>query len=88
MTKIIFLKNKAGEQFYAKTHKQAIDGLNEATADANGLMSAVDKQKLDSLAVNPELSYILTSPSGLLFKLIVDDEGLLSTEKVEEGGTV
>ncbi|EUJ59562.1 hypothetical protein [Listeria fleischmannii] len=45
MTKILFLKNKDSEQFYAKTHKQAIDGLNEATTTENGLMSAEDKKK-------------------------------------------
>ncbi|EIA19501.1 hypothetical protein [Listeria fleischmannii] len=85
MTKIIFLKNKDGEQYYAKTHKQAMDGLNEATSSANGLMSADDKKKLDQVPnrTNEEWEEVLIkSSSGQVFKLVVDDNGILSTEEV------
>lgn len=88
MTKIIFLKNKDGEQYYAKTHKQAIDGLNEATSTANGLMSALDKKKLDLIPnrTSEEWEEVrIQSPSGQVFKLVVDDNGILSTEEVQKG---
>ncbi|WP_185374939.1 hypothetical protein [Listeria aquatica] len=88
MTKIIFLKNKEGEQYFAKTHKQAIDGLNEATSTANGLMSALDKKKLDQVPSRTSEEWgevLIESPSGQVFRLVVDDNGILSTEEVQKG---
>ncbi|EUJ64859.1 hypothetical protein [Listeria fleischmannii] len=88
MTKIIFFKNKEGEQYFAKTHKQAIDGLNEATSTANGLMSALDKKKLDQVPSRTSEEWgevLIESPSGQVFRLVVDDNGILSTEEVQKG---
>lgn len=81
MTKILFLKDAKGEQYYAKTHREAIDNLHEATTQTSGLMSAEDKVKLDQL--NSDDIY-LNSPSGEKFKLQVDDLGQLIVTKVEE----
>lgn len=82
MTKILFVKDSKGENYYAKTHKKAIDGLSEATTEENGLLSSGDKKKLGQLS--PETIY-LYSPSGVRFKIQVDDLGNLTTTKEGEG---
>lgn len=82
MTKILFVKDSKGENYYAKTHKQAIDNLSEATVKENGLLSSDDKKKLNQLS--SEAIY-LYSPSGERFKIQVDDLGNLTTTKEGEG---
>lgn len=61
-----------GTEFYARTHKNAIDGLTNATTTEAGLMSPADKTKLDGLQnVNPQTNAVTyhnatTSSDGLM----------------------
>ncbi|WP_439849585.1 hypothetical protein [Staphylococcus pseudintermedius] len=54
---------------YARTHKDVVDGLVNATASADGLMSAADKRKLDGLnqqGGTQNLSVATSTTNGLM----------------------
>lgn len=61
-----------GTEFYARTHKNVVDGLKNASTTEAGLMSPADKTKLDGLQnVNPQTNAVTyhnatTSSDGLM----------------------
>lgn len=82
---VLLAQMRDGTAVYTKTHKQAIDGLEEATTDANGLMSAEDKLNIQKLMTQGVVIY---DADGKAYSLAVDAEGQLITTPVEEeGGT-
>ena len=60
-------------------NKEFLDGLSQEVLDAE-YIKAVDFN--DSKITIKNQGFILLSPNGTQFKLIVDDEGNLSTEKL------
>ncbi|QLQ50964.1 hypothetical protein H0E85_05060 [Lactiplantibacillus plantarum] len=85
------------ESYYPITGVDAVKGLGEklqsmtyrpATIDVDGLMSKEDKQKLDSVVLEPLSDIKLKSPDGSIFSVRVTDDGQLECEKeVANGGT-
>ncbi|EIW14316.1 hypothetical protein KCA1_1098 [Lactiplantibacillus pentosus KCA1] len=85
------------EPYYPITGFDAVKGLGEklqgmtyqpATIDADGLMSKEDKQKLDSVALEPLSDIKLKSPDGSIFIVRVADDGQLECKKeVADSGT-
>jgi hypothetical protein len=74
MTKRRYLAQE-GAKFYPVTHKDAVVGLDVASADEDGLMAKDDKAKLDKLQVEPIEGLKLKSPDGSIFVMSVSDEG-------------
>lgn len=66
---------KGGVRFYPRTHLKAVDGLDVATVDSDGLFSKSDKAKLDKLQVEPFDGLKFKSPDGSIFLLSVSNEG-------------
>lgn len=64
-----------GTKFYPVTHRDAVVGLDVASANEDGLMSQVDKTKLDKLQVEPLEKLKFKSPDGSIFVMSVSDEG-------------
>lgn len=74
MTERRFLAQE-GTKFYPVTHKDAVVGLDVASANEDGLMSKADKTKLDKLQVEPIEGLKFKSPDGSIFVLSVSDDG-------------
>lgn len=64
-----------GTKFYPVTHRDAVVGLDVASADKDGLMAKADKTKLDKLQVEPLEGLTFKSPNGSIFVLSVNDDG-------------
>ncbi|WP_032540517.1 hypothetical protein [Clostridioides difficile] len=64
-----------GTKFYPVTHRDAIVGLDVASADEDGLMAKTDKTKLDKLQVEPIEGLKFKSPDGSIFMLSVSNDG-------------
>ncbi|APP11249.1 hypothetical protein [Lactiplantibacillus plantarum] len=85
------------EPYYPITGVDAVKGLGEklqsityqpATVSADGLMSKEDKQKLDSVVLEPLSDIKLKSSDGSIFIVGVTDDGQLECKKeVNDGGT-
>lgn len=56
--------------------------------DSNGVLSADVQESTPSTPSTPSNELILTSPSGYRFKVIVNDEGVLSTEEIVTLGNI
>ncbi|WP_438341193.1 hypothetical protein ACSKF1_05885 [Lactiplantibacillus plantarum] len=74
------------EQYYPITSVDAVKGLQNmayqpATIDADGLMSKEDKQKLDSVVIEPLSDIKLKSPDGSIFIVSITDDGQLECKK-------
>jgi hypothetical protein len=80
-----------GESYYPATSADAVKGLDEvvdgkvvkydpATETADGLMSSVDKKKLNKLKEEPLSELEFKSPNGSIFVVSVDDDGKLSAK--------
>ncbi|MBC6137343.1 CCA-adding enzyme [Listeria innocua] len=97
-TEIRVLKNVDETVFYPKTHVTAVEGLNEVSTNASGLMTPNDKVKLNGIEANAEKNNvtasdisnwnkkqdaILVSENGSNFKIIVTNTGELKTTKLE-----
>ncbi|MBS0955863.1 hypothetical protein [Lactiplantibacillus plantarum] len=73
------------EQYYPITSVDAVKGLQNmayqpATIDADGLMSKEDKQKLDSVVIEPLSDIKLKSPNGTVFLVTIGDDGKIQTQ--------
>lgn len=64
-----------GTKFYPVTHRDAVVGLDVASANEDGLMAKGDKAKLDKLQVEPIEGIKFKSPNGSIFVLSVTDDG-------------
>lgn len=64
-----------GTRFYPVTHRDAVVGLDVASANVDGLMAKTDKAKLDKLQVEPLEKLKFKSPDGSIFVMSVSDEG-------------
>ncbi|MBC1527247.1 CCA-adding enzyme [Listeria seeligeri] len=88
------LKNPDGTIFYPQTHWEAIRGLVLVGQDIDGIMTALDKIKLDgiedgaeknnvtSLDIsnwNEKQDAVLVSANGTKFRILVTDNGELRT---------
>lgn len=80
------------EPYYPITGVDAVKGLGEklqsmtyqpATVSTDGLMSKEDKQKLDSVVIEPLSDIKLKSPDGSIFIVRVADDGQLECKKEE-----
>ncbi|MBC1420080.1 prophage endopeptidase tail family protein [Listeria fleischmannii] len=80
---VLLTKMRDGTAVYTKTHKQAIDGLNEASESKNGLMSAEDKANLQKLLTQEVTLY---DDAGRAYTLSIDETGQISATLVEEEG--
>lgn len=74
MTKKKYLQQE-GTKFYPVTHRDAVVGLDVASANVDGLMAKDDKAKLDKLQVEPLEKLKFKSPDGSIFVLSVSDDG-------------
>lgn len=74
MTKKKYLQQD-GATFYPVTHRNAVVGLDVASANEDGLMAKDDKAKLDKLQVEPIEGLKFKSPNGSIFVLSVNDDG-------------
>ncbi|EKC6414759.1 hypothetical protein OP521_001412 [Staphylococcus pseudintermedius] len=75
-----------GEEVYARTHKDVVDGLVNATASADGLMSAADKRKLDGLnqqGGTQNLSMATSTTNGLMSAADKQKLDRLNTDSVD-----
>ncbi|WP_240422353.1 CCA-adding enzyme [Listeria costaricensis] len=99
MTEIRILKDAEQVVFYPKTHLAAVEGLQVASSQADGLLQAADKVKLDGIQAGAERNNvtaeeknrwdakqeaILVSPNGQRFKLQVTDDGKLEAVPAAE----
>ncbi len=64
-----------GTKFYPVTHRDAVVGLDVASANEDGLMSQADKTKLDKLQVEPLEKIKFKSPDGSIFVMSVTNDG-------------
>ncbi|MDN4853719.1 hypothetical protein [Pediococcus pentosaceus] len=75
-----------GEDYYPKTSADAVAGLDNeiakqvvtyqpATETNDGLLTATDKKKLNSIQTEPLEALKFKSPDGSVFVLSVDNEG-------------
>ncbi|WP_076634614.1 hypothetical protein [Lactiplantibacillus plantarum] len=80
------------EPYYPKVAVDSVEGLDDkfhkevvtyqpATASVDGLMSKEDKQKLDSVVLEPLSDIKLKSPDGSIFIVSVTDNGQLECNK-------
>lgn len=75
-----------GEEVYARTHKDVVDGLVNATASSDGLMSAADKRKLDGLnqqGGTQNLSVATSTTNGLMSAADKQKLDRLNTDSVD-----
>ncbi|HHU6749376.1 TPA: hypothetical protein ACUI23_000046 [Staphylococcus pseudintermedius] len=75
-----------GEEVYARTHKDVVDGLVTATVSADGLMSAADKRKLDGLnnqGGTQNLSVATSTTNGLMSAADKQKLDRLNTDSVD-----
>ncbi|QHW38056.1 hypothetical protein GZH82_12255 [Staphylococcus ursi] len=75
-----------GEEVYARTHKDVVDGLLNATATSDGLMSAADKRKLDGLnqqSGTQNLSVATSTTNGLMSAADKQKLDRLNTDSVD-----
>lgn len=87
------------EPYYPKVAVDSVEGLDAkfqkevvtyqpATASVDGLMSKEDKQKLDSVVLEPLSDIKLKSPDGSIFIVSITDNGQLECKKeVVDDGT-
>ncbi|WP_195480297.1 hypothetical protein [Lactiplantibacillus plantarum] len=81
------------DNYYPITSVDAVKGLQNmayqpATVDDDGLMSKEDKQKLDSVEIEPFSDIKLKSLDGSIFIVRVTDDGQLECKKeASDGGT-
>ncbi|WIL71478.1 hypothetical protein QMY06_07630 [Pediococcus acidilactici] len=64
-----------GTRFYPVTHRDAVVGLDVASANVDGLMAKTDKAKLDKLQVEPLEKLKFKSPDGSIFVMSVTNDG-------------